>query len=184
VLAFPSVTFHVLAHPAPAHLPRCAAHCSSPDHRPSSSPAEHCGRGLPRPGGVLEIPAVESYTSFAIFVSLLAYEQSHGRRELQRLVSYVLLMASQRRRRPSTRTSPRSSARRPSSWTTATRARRVRSGTTSGGVGTATAPCSCTTTSATPGPACPPPPSCCSCSRAVVQTVYTVLPYYNTNSSG
>ncbi|CAO2207425.1 unnamed protein product [Urochloa humidicola] len=48
-----------------------------------------------RRGGVLEIPAVESYTNHAIFANLLAYEQSRGRAELQqRLVSYVLLMAS------------------------------------------------------------------------------------------
>ncbi|KAJ1269383.1 hypothetical protein BS78_07G207600 [Paspalum vaginatum] len=44
--------------------------------------------------GALEIPAVESYTNHAIFANLLAYEQSRGRWELQRLVSYVLLMAS------------------------------------------------------------------------------------------
>ncbi|TVU00119.1 hypothetical protein EJB05_54487, partial [Eragrostis curvula] len=44
--------------------------------------------------GILEIPAVESYTNQAIFANLLAYEQSRGRWELQRLVSYVLLMAS------------------------------------------------------------------------------------------
>lgn len=44
--------------------------------------------------GVLEIPAVESYTNRAIFANLLAYEQSRGRWELQRLMSYVVLMAS------------------------------------------------------------------------------------------
>lgn len=48
-----------------------------------------------RPGdGVLEIPAVESYTNRAAFANLLAYEQSRGRWELQRLMSYVVLMAS------------------------------------------------------------------------------------------
>ncbi|RCV32050.1 hypothetical protein SETIT_6G227300v2 [Setaria italica] len=45
-------------------------------------------------GGVLEIPAVESYTNHVVFANLLAYEQSRGRWELQRLVSYVLLMES------------------------------------------------------------------------------------------
>ncbi|KAM3190015.1 hypothetical protein ACQJBY_068321 [Aegilops geniculata] len=44
--------------------------------------------------GVLEIPAVESYTNRAMFANLLAYEQSRGRWELQRLMSYVVLMAS------------------------------------------------------------------------------------------
>jgi hypothetical protein len=44
--------------------------------------------------GVLEIPAVESYTNHVVFANLLAYEQSRGRWELQRLVSYVLLMES------------------------------------------------------------------------------------------
>ncbi|XP_062194904.1 UPF0481 protein At3g47200-like isoform X2 [Phragmites australis] len=44
--------------------------------------------------GVLEIPAVDRYTNQALFANLLAYEQSRGRWELQRLVSYVLLMAS------------------------------------------------------------------------------------------
>ncbi|KAL6900959.1 hypothetical protein ACP4OV_005635 [Aristida adscensionis] len=44
--------------------------------------------------GALEIPAVESYTNHVVFANLLAYEQSRGRWELQRLVSYVLLMAS------------------------------------------------------------------------------------------
>ncbi|XP_039815348.1 translation initiation factor IF-2-like [Panicum virgatum] len=46
-----------------------------------------------RRGGVLEIPTVESYRNHAIFANLLAYEQCRGRWELQRLVSYVLLMA-------------------------------------------------------------------------------------------
>ncbi|CAM0911812.1 unnamed protein product [Alopecurus aequalis] len=44
--------------------------------------------------GVLEIPAVESYTNRPVFANLLAYEQSRGRWELQRLMSYVALMAS------------------------------------------------------------------------------------------
>ncbi|XP_047095399.1 UPF0481 protein At3g47200-like [Lolium rigidum] len=44
--------------------------------------------------GVLEIPAVESYTNRPVFANLLAYEQSRGRWELQRLMSYVVLMAS------------------------------------------------------------------------------------------
>ncbi|KAG8087816.1 hypothetical protein GUJ93_ZPchr0010g8459 [Zizania palustris] len=47
-----------------------------------------------RRDGVLEIPAVEIYTNRAMFANLLAYEQSRGRWELQRVVSYVLLMAS------------------------------------------------------------------------------------------
>uniref|UniRef100_A0A0D9WHH6 Uncharacterized protein n=1 Tax=Leersia perrieri TaxID=77586 RepID=A0A0D9WHH6_9ORYZ len=46
-------------------------------------------------GGALEIPAVESYgTSRATLANLVAYEQSRGRWEMQRVASYVLLMAS------------------------------------------------------------------------------------------
>ncbi|KQJ99175.1 hypothetical protein BRADI_3g41570v3 [Brachypodium distachyon] len=44
--------------------------------------------------GVMEIPAVESYTNRVLFANLLAYEQSRGRWALQRLMSYVTLMAS------------------------------------------------------------------------------------------
>ena len=62
--------------------------------RAKKSPRSLVDVTFDRRGGVLEIPAVESYTNHAIFANLLAYEQSRGRWELQRLVSYVLLMAS------------------------------------------------------------------------------------------
>ncbi|CAL5005011.1 unnamed protein product [Urochloa decumbens] len=63
--------------------------------RAKKSPRSLVDVTFDRGGGVLEIPAVESYTNHAIFANLLAYEQSRGRSELQqRLVSYVLLMAS------------------------------------------------------------------------------------------
>ncbi|XP_039771175.1 UPF0481 protein At3g47200-like [Panicum virgatum] len=62
--------------------------------RAKKSPRSLVDVTFDRRGGVLEIPAVESYTNHAIFANLLAYEQSRGRMELQRLVSYVLLMAS------------------------------------------------------------------------------------------
>jgi hypothetical protein len=62
--------------------------------RAKKSPRSMVEVTFDRRGGVLEIPAVESYTNHAIFANLLAYEQSRGRWELQRLVSYVLLMAS------------------------------------------------------------------------------------------
>ncbi|RLN03546.1 UPF0481 protein [Panicum miliaceum] len=62
--------------------------------RAKKSPRSLVNVTFDRRGGVLEIPAVESYTNHAIFANLLAYEQSRGRWELQRLVSYVLLMAS------------------------------------------------------------------------------------------
>ncbi|XP_040382597.1 UPF0481 protein At3g47200-like [Oryza brachyantha] len=44
--------------------------------------------------GALEIPTVGSYTNRAMLANLVAYEQSRGRWELQRVASYVLLMAS------------------------------------------------------------------------------------------
>ncbi|KAF0900009.1 hypothetical protein E2562_026250 [Oryza meyeriana var. granulata] len=47
-----------------------------------------------RRDGVMEIPTVESYTNRAMLANLVAYEQSRGRWELQRVASYVLLMAS------------------------------------------------------------------------------------------
>ncbi|KAL6646258.1 hypothetical protein ACP70R_017866 [Stipagrostis hirtigluma subsp. patula] len=62
--------------------------------RAKKSPRSMVDVTFRRRDGVLEIPAVESYTNHAIFANLLAYEQSRGRWELQRLVSYVLLMAS------------------------------------------------------------------------------------------
>ncbi|CAO2192288.1 unnamed protein product [Urochloa humidicola] len=63
--------------------------------RAKKSPRSLVDVTFDRRGGVMEIPAVESYTNHAIFANLLAYEQSRGRSELQqRLVSYVLLMAS------------------------------------------------------------------------------------------
>ncbi|XP_066326689.1 UPF0481 protein At3g47200-like [Miscanthus floridulus] len=62
--------------------------------RAKKSPRSMVDVTFDRRGGTLEIPAVESYTNQATFANLLAYEQSRGRWELQRLVSYVLLMAS------------------------------------------------------------------------------------------
>jgi hypothetical protein len=62
--------------------------------RAKKSPRSMVDVTFDRRGGTLEIPAVESYTNHVIFANLLAYEQSRGRWELQRLVSYVLLMAS------------------------------------------------------------------------------------------
>jgi hypothetical protein len=62
--------------------------------RAKKSPRSMVDVTFDRRSGALEIPAVESYTNHAIFANLLAYEQSRGRWELQRLVSYVLLMAS------------------------------------------------------------------------------------------
>ena len=62
--------------------------------RVKKSPRSMVDVTFDRRSGTLEIPAVESYTNHAVFANLLAYEQSRGRWELQRLVSYVLLMAS------------------------------------------------------------------------------------------
>ncbi|KAK3138083.1 hypothetical protein QOZ80_5AG0364260 [Eleusine coracana subsp. coracana] len=62
--------------------------------RPKKSPRSLVDVTFDPKSGALEIPAVESFTNHAIFANLLAYEQSRGRWELQRLVSYVLLMAS------------------------------------------------------------------------------------------
>ncbi|XP_052165443.1 UPF0481 protein At3g47200-like [Oryza glaberrima] len=62
--------------------------------RAKASPRSLVDVTFDRRGGVMEIPTAENYANRAMLANLVAYEQSRGRREMQRVASYALLMAS------------------------------------------------------------------------------------------